>query len=405
VKDELVGYNLPIMAEFERVALIGPTYPYRGGIAHYTTLLAETLRQGHETLLISFSQQYPAWLFPGRDDRDPSKRPLRTEAEYLLNPLNPFSWQRTLRRLREWQPDLVVMQWWHPFWFPAWSYIGRGVRRLPGRPPLIYLCHNILPHEEGGRLSRAILPYLIRFTLRPASGFVTHSQSDKQILARMVSDHPITVSPLPTYTALGKQATTLPIAVPEDRPLLLFAGFVRPYKGLDVLLDALALVEQPCHLLVAGEFWQGTAVYETQIARLDIADQVTLLDEYLSNETLAACLRRANVVVLPYRSATQSAVVQLAFGAGCPVITTDVGGLAEVVANGRTGLIVPPEDPPSLAKAIEQYFTNGLEPFFRQAISEGGNHFSWKNLENTLIQLGQQAKKNENRFCINSKFR
>jgi glycosyltransferase involved in cell wall biosynthesis len=378
------------MSNFKRIGLIGPTYPYRGGIAHYTTLLAEALRQEQETLLISFSQQYPAWLFPGRDDRDPSQRPLRTEAEYLLNPLNPLTWAGTLRRLRQWQPDLVIMQWWHPFWVPAWSYIGRGVRRLANQPPLVYLCHNILPHEEGGRLSRIILPHLIRFTLRPASGFVTHSQSDKQILARMLPDHPITVSPLPTYTALGEQATSLPVAVPEDRPLLLFAGFVRPYKGLDVLLDALALVEQPCHLLVAGEFWQGTAVYEAQITRLGLVDRVTLLDEYLSNETLAACLQRANVVVLPYRSATQSAVVQLAFGAGCPVITTDVGGLAEVVENGRTGLVIEPESAFALAWAIDRYLGEDLEPIFRAEILQWNDRFSWNHLINLLEQFGHR---------------
>ena len=383
-----MGYNLAIMAQSERVALIGPTYPYRGGIAHYTTLLAEALRQQHETLLISFSQQYPTWLFPGRDDRDPSQRPLRTEAEYLLNPLNPLTWARTLRRLRQWQPDLVIMQWWHPFWSPAWSYLGRGIRRLPGQPPLVYLCHNILPHEEGGRLSRTILPHLIRFTLRPATGFITHSQSDRQILAQILPDHPITVSPLPTYASLGQATADLPVALPENKPLLLFAGFVRPYKGLDVLLDALALVEQPCHLLVAGEFWQGTAVYETQIARLGLGDRVTLLDEYLSNEALAACLQRANVVVLPYRSATQSAVIQLAFGAGCPVITTNVGGLAEVVADGRTGLIVPPENPPALAAAIDRYLVDGLEPVFRQGIVGENGRFSWDRLINQIINTG-----------------
>jgi glycosyltransferase involved in cell wall biosynthesis len=361
----------------KRICLIGPTYPYRGGIAHYTTLLAEALRQEHETLLISFSQQYPAWLFPGRDDRDPSQRPLRTEAEYLLNPLNPLSWIGTLRRLHRWQPDLVVMQWWHPFWLPAWSYIGRRVRHLPGRPPLIYLCHNILPHEEGGRLSRAVLPHLIRFTLRPATGFITHSQADRQVLDQILAGYPSVVSPLPTYAALGSQAAVLPVPLPDDRPLLLFAGFVRPYKGLDVLLEALALVQRPLHLLVAGEFWQGTAVYEAQIARLGLSDRVTLLDEYLSNEALAACLRRANVVVLPYRSATQSAVIQLAFGAGCPVITTNVGGLAEVVADGRTGLIVPPEDPPALAAAIERYLGEGLEPVLREGVVAENGRFAW----------------------------
>jgi glycosyltransferase involved in cell wall biosynthesis len=386
----LVGYNLAAMSKFERIALIGPTYPYRGGIAHYTTLLTEALREEHETLLISFSQQYPTWLFPGRDDRDPSERPLRTEAEYLLNPLNPLTWARTLRRLRQWQPDLVVMQWWHPFWFPAWSYIGRGLRRLPGRPPLVYLCHNILPHEEGGRLSRAILPHLIRFTLRPAAGFITHAHSDKKLLARLLPQHPIIVSPHPTYAVLGEQpGMDLPVAVPTDRPLLLFAGFVRPYKGLDVLLDALAILKdkRPFYLLVAGEFWDSTKIYRQQIERLGLQQHVTLYNAYLPNEVLAACLQRANVVVLPYRSATQSGIIQLAFGAGCPVITTDVGGLAEVVENGRTGLIVSPEDPPALAAAIERYLVDGLEPVFREGIVGENGRFGWGQLIQAIISL------------------
>jgi glycosyltransferase involved in cell wall biosynthesis len=385
-----------------RIGLIGPTYPYRGGIAHYTTLLAEALRQEHETLLISFSQQYPAWLFPGRDDRDPSQRPLRTPAEYLLNPLNPLSWGRTAHRLRQWQPDLVVMQWWHPFWAPAWSYIGRGIRRLPGRPPLVYLCHNILPHEEGGRLSRAVLPHVIHFALRPASGFITHSQADKAILRQILGHRTITVSPHPTYMALVEQAAadlpvTLPVSVPGDRPLLLFAGFVRHYKGLDILLDALAIMKnkRPFHLLVAGEFWDSSSSYQHQIERLGLQDHVTLLDAYLPNETLAACLLRANVVVLPYRSATQSGIIQLAFGQGCPVITTNVGGLAEVVADGRTGLIVPPEDPPALAAAIERYLAQNLEKVFAEKIREENGRFSWQHLITQITAVAGLVSPNE----------
>ena len=379
-----------------RIALIGPTYPYRGGIAHYTTLLAEALRQQHETLLISFSQQYPTWLFPGRDDRDPSKRPLRTEAHYLLNPLNPFSWQRTVRHLHQWQPDLVIMQWWHPFWFPAWRYIGRGVGRLPNQPPLVYLCHNILPHEKGNYLSHKVLPYLIRFTLQPATGFITHAHSDKKTLAQILPQHPIHVSPHPTYSALGAHAeTTLPITVPADRPLLLFAGFVRPYKGLDVLLEALALVKRPFHLLVAGEFWGGSTAYQQQIEQLGLQAHVSLHDAYLPNETLATCLQQANVVVLPYRSATQSGIIQLAFGAGCPVITTNVGGLAEVVENGRTGLIVPPENPAALAAAIDRYLADKLEPIFHEQIMKENGRFSWDHLITQIITCAGLASPNE----------
>ncbi|MCA9969062.1 MAG: glycosyltransferase [Anaerolineales bacterium] len=369
-----------------RYALIGPTYPYRGGIASYTTLLAETLRQTHEVLLISFSRQYPRWLFPGKSDRDPSQRPLRTPAEFLLNPLNPFSWRRTLRRLRAWQPDVVVIPWWVPFWAPAWAALGRGVRRLPSRPRLLFICHNVLPHEQG-RL-RPLLPALTRWALAPGSGFVVHSAADGRILQQLLPGAPMRVTPHPTYAALGAAPDApLPVALPADRPLLLFAGFVRPYKGLDVLLDALAQLKRPLHLLVAGEFWQGSAAYAAQIAALGLSDRVTLLDAYLPNETLAAAMRRAAVVVLPYRSATQSGIIQLAFGLGRPVITTDVGGLAEVVTHAQTGLVVPPEDPAALAAAIERFFAEDLGPCFAAAIARENGRFSWQHLVTQLEAL------------------
>jgi glycosyltransferase involved in cell wall biosynthesis len=351
--------------------------------------LAQHLRREHETLLISFKRQYPQWLFPGQSDKDPSKRPLQTDAEYLLDPLNPLTWRQTARRLEEWRADTVIMQWWHPYWTPAWSFLGRKISRFKKRPSLIYLCHNVLPHETGGRVSQTVLPHLIRFTLQPATGFITHSQTDKQILAKILPNRPIAVSPLPSYMALGEEQidVALPFNLPDDRPLLLFAGFVRPYKGLDILLEALALVERPLHLLVAGEFWQGTAVYEAQIARLGIANRVTLHNEYLTNEALAACLKKANVVALPYRSATQSAVVQLAFGQNCPVITTNVGGLAEVVADGKTGLVVPPEDPVALAAAIERFFAEQMRAELSANIAAEKDRFSWRGLVASLEMI------------------
>jgi glycosyltransferase involved in cell wall biosynthesis len=369
-----------------RYALIGPTYPYRGGIAHYTTLLAQTLRERHEVLFISFSQQYPTWLFPGRSDRDPSERPLRANAEYLLNPLNPLSWWRTLRRLRKWEPEVVVIPWWVPFWAPAWSVVGRGVKRLPSRPKVLFICHNVLPHEQD-KLS-FLMPWLMRLTLAPGDGFILHAASDAQILRRLLPQAHCRVTPIPTYAALGDQeAVALPISLPTDRPLLLFAGFVRPYKGLGVLLEAMALLERPLHLLVSGEFWQGAATYEAQIARLDLGEKVTLWDEYLPDELLAACLRRADVVVLPYRSATQSAVVQMAFGQGKPVITTNVGGLAEVIDHERTGLVVPPENPAALAAAIERFFAEKMGEWMGKNVVGENGRFSWQRLVEQLEHL------------------
>ncbi|WP_420645552.1 glycosyltransferase family 4 protein [Candidatus Leptofilum sp.] len=374
-----------------RFCLIGPTYPYRGGIAHYTTLLAQHMREAHEVMLLSFSRQYPAWLFPGKSDKDPSERPLQTEAHYVLDPLNPFTWRHTLRQIRDWQPDVVIIPWWHPYFAPVWTTLGRGIHRLAPRPKLIFICHNVRPHEQS-RLGKWLLPHTLKTVLGRADGFIVHSRADKHILLDILPQARVSVSPLPTYAALGGEpATEIPVELPTDRPLLLFCGLVRPYKGLDVLLEAMALLKRPVHLLIAGEFWQGgQASYQVQIEQLELTNCVTIINEYLPDELLAACIDRANVVVLPYRSATQSAVVQMAFGRGKPVITTNVGGLAEAVEDGRTGLVVPPEDPPALAAAIERYFAEGLEDLFSENMLGGNGRFGW----NTLLQNIQSLSAN-----------
>ncbi|MCB9006586.1 MAG: glycosyltransferase family 4 protein [Ardenticatenaceae bacterium] len=364
-----------------RYCLLGPTYPYRGGIAHYTTLLAQHLREAHEVLLLSFSRQYPAWLFPGKSDKDPSERPLQTEAHYNLDPLNPLTWRQTLHQMESWQPDVVIIPWWHPYFAPVWAGLAWGIKRLRSQPKLIFICHNVRPHEQG-RLSRWLLPPTLKWVLGRGDGFIVHSQADEAILRATLPQGRIVVSPLPTYAALGGEPTTkCPIELPEDRPLLLFCGLVRPYKGLDVLLEAVALLKHPVHLLVAGEFWQGgLSHYQAQISQRGLTECVTLIDEYLPDELLAATIDRSNVVVLPYRSATQSAIVQTAFGRGKPVITTCVGGLAEAVEDGRTGLVVPPENPQALAEAIDYYFAHDLEEAFKANIVAGNSRFSWQRL-------------------------
>ncbi|MAT97149.1 MAG: glycosyl transferase family 1 [Anaerolineaceae bacterium] len=373
-----------------RYCLLGPTFPYRGGIAHYTTLLAQHLRQTDEVLLLSFSRQYPGWLFPGKSDKDPSERPLQTEAHYTLDPLNPLTWRRTLRQIQQWQPDVVIVPWWHPYFAPVWTGVGRGIQRMKPRPQLLFICHNVMPHEQG-HLSHLLLPRVLKMVLGKGDGFIVHSQADRAILQTVLPQAHIVVSPLPTYAALGSEpAAELPVNLPEDRPLLLFCGLVRPYKGLDVLLEAMALLKRPLHLLVAGEFWQGgMAGYQAQIERLGLTNCVTIINDYLPDELLAACIDRANVVVLPYRSATQSAMVQTAFGRGKPVITTNVGGLAEAVEDGRTGLVVPPENPQALAEAIAYYFDHELENVFSERILEGNGRFSWLHLIQQLHQFSQ----------------
>jgi glycosyltransferase involved in cell wall biosynthesis len=368
-----------------RFCLIGPTYPYRGGIAHYTTLLARELRKDNETLLISFSRQYPRFLFPGRSDRDPSQQPLREEAEYLLDPLNPLTWRRTVRRVDQWQAEVVIIPWWVSYWAPAWSVIGRCIKRLKKRPKLVFVCHNVLPHEDS-----AVDRLAARAALAPAGGFIVHGRNDAEQLREIFPRANIRVTPHPTYAPLGEaSAVPPPVSLPDDQPVILFCGFVRPYKGLDILLAAMpgVLARRDVRLLVAGEFWESEKEYRAQIGRLGIEEQVTIVDRYMTNEELTACIQAADVVVLPYRSATQSGIVQLAYGLGRSVITTDVGGLPDVVDDGRTGLIVPAEDPEALAVAIDRYFAEDLRPVFESNIAEQSARFEWRRLVEEIEAL------------------
>lgn len=367
-----------------KFCVIGPTYPYRGGIAQHTTLLVQHLRQaGHETRFISFSRQYPKLLY-GRDDKDPSQNPLTADALYLIDSINPFTWWQTLRQIQMFQPELVILPWWVPFWTPVWAYLSWGIKQMTPSPHLQFLCHNVLPHERG-RFDTAA----VRLALGRGDSYVVHAQEQAAILKTIFPQAPILTSPLPTYQKLGSQQQTKPLDLPDDRPLILFCGLIRHYKGLDILLNALSavLAQRDVHCAVVGEFWEDEAIYRQQIETLAIGDYVTIVNQYVENELLAAYVTQANVVVLPYRSATQSAVVQLAFGLGTPVITTTVGGLPDVVEHGRNGLLVPPEDPAALAQALNQYFAEQHQPKFTANLAAYKQAFSWERLVEKMIKL------------------
>ncbi len=364
-----------------RVAIIGPTWPYRGGIAHYTTLLARHLRTEHDVLLISFKRQYPRWLYPGKSDRDPAPNRLQTEAEYLLDSVNPLTWWQTIRRIRQFKPDRLVMQWWVPFWLPQWAVISRAVG-----VPVTFIAHNALPHEAG-RFDR----WAVQGALGAAAHIIAQAQSDADILATLLSHKRISVTVHPTYAELGAQDETAAPIDTADTPLLLFCGMIRPYKGLDILLDALPMVlaQQAVHLAIVGEMWQGGAQqYQQQIARLGLGDHVTIEDAYVSDERLSAWIKAAAAVVLPYRTATQSGIVQLAFGLGKSVIATRVGGLPDVIVDGENGLLVPPEDAHALAAAINRYLNKneGLQSVFEENIGRQQDRFSWQTLCDLITQ-------------------
>lgn len=377
-----------------RICVVGPTYPFRGGIAHYTTLLVRHLRlAGHQAPLYSFTRQYPSWLFPGKTDRDPSTTPLRVDCEYILDPINPFTWLRLFRRVRADNPDLLVLQWWVPYWTPCLTALGWLVKRNT-RIKIVFICHNVTPHEGGGILDRR----LALTALRRGDTLLVHSEQDRFKLLALLPQARVVKASHPTYAPLAQQPSSATdslrtrLGLPATGPILLFFGFVRPYKGLEYLIQALPLIRKrlPAHLVVAGEFWSSREFYERYAGEFGVAQQISFVDQYIPNEELQAYFELADVVVLPYVSATQSGVAQLAFGFNKPVITTRVGGLAEVVEDGVNGLLVPPQDEVALADAVIRFFTDDVGARIGERMRAGGSAtYSWEELVQTLEDVAR----------------
>ena len=365
-----------------KICLIGPTYPYRGGISHYTTSLFQHLRDRHRVKLYSYTRQYPRFLFPGRTDRDPSRFPLKAECEYLLDPVNPWTWLRVFWKVKGDDPDLLILQWWVPYWTPTLAAVSFLVKTFtPIR--VLYICHNIMPHDGGGIFDRS----LARFVLRHGDRFIVHSERDLKKLRSLLPGARVRKAFLPSCSVFNTASLSGEEAKGElglRGRTILFFGFVRPYKGLEVLLQALPEVVERvgAHLLIVGEFWTDESYYTSLIRNLGLEGDVTIVNRYVPNEKVGLYFVASDVVVLPYVEATQSAVVPIAYSFHKPVITTDVGGLAEVVKDGVTGLIVPPRDIAALARAMIRYFEEDLGsrfiPNIRDQMAE--ETFSWGRL-------------------------
>jgi glycosyltransferase involved in cell wall biosynthesis len=338
-----------------KVALIGPVFPYRGGIAHYTTQLFLGLQaQGHACKVISFRRQYPSWLYPGDSDKDPSQSVTRIEAEYLIDPFYPWTWQQCGRRIYEITPDLVVFQWWTTYWTLSFAYLAYMCRRQG--MPVVFLVHNVLPHEEK--------PWdrpMVKLALSQSDGFVVQTQREAERLRSLFSHAKIGVSPHPAYTMLTDrridqvQARQI-LGLPIDRTILLFFGIVRPYKGLMYLIEALSFLKSEGltpYLIIAGDFWEGRSLYARQIERYGLTDQIMVDDRYIPDEQAAIIFSAADVLVAPYVGGTQSGVASIALGFGMPMILTEqiASGLSENVP--EMVKIVAPGDAVALAKAIQ----------------------------------------------------
>jgi len=344
-----------------RFALIGPSAPLRGGIAQYHDRLAEALaKRGHDVRRISFRRQYPALLFPGRTQLEPDETratPASALAppDVLLDSIGPASWRTVAEEAAA--ADVVVCEWWHPFFAPALGVIAARLARR--RVPTIFVCHNLEPHEPvpGGAL-------LTRWALGRATAFVTQSSMDRDRVRRQFPGRPVAMvlppaPPAPTCAhGEDRDACAAALDLPPAGRRVLFFGYVRAYKGVPTLIEAMASMPTDVQLVVAGEIYhRDGAYYRTLAARAGVGDRVVLLDHFLPADRVRCCFAVADVVALPYWTASQSAVVPLAMACERPVVASAVGGLPDAIEAGVTGALVPPRDPAALARTLAEALT------------------------------------------------
>jgi glycosyltransferase involved in cell wall biosynthesis len=363
-----------------KIAVLGLTYPFRGGIAHHSTLLVRSLRAKYSVRFITLCRQYPALLFPGKTQYDDSAQGLKEENQPLIDSINPITWIKTAVALKKDRIDIVVFQWWHPFFGLAFGTIA-NLLSVISKCKICFLCHNVMPHESSF-LDRI----LSRYAFLRSNYFIVHSDEDKTNLLALKPRAIVRKNVHPTLSIFGelgsyeKTQARRQLGFEPEKKLLLFFGLVRAYKGLRYLITAMAQVVErvDCVLLVVGEFYDSKEEYLTLIRDLGLESHIIVRDEYVKNEAVSLYFSAADVVVLPYVSATQSGIVQIAFGLNKPVITTNVGGLPEAVEDGRTGFVVTPQSPKELAKAIVKFYEGNCEAEFSEQISKKAKNFSWE---------------------------
>lgn len=364
-----------------KIALIGPAYPYRGGIAHHTNMLYTYLRRhGHEVDVITFTRQYPSVLYPGQTQEevgDAGDVASAIPSVRLIDSVNPLTWWRAARRVRDGAYDLHVFRWWLPFFGFAFGTIARIVaKRRPDS--ILVILDNLFPHER-----RPGDGVLTRYFFRHCDMAVCQSSTVMSQLESTFPAIPRTMLPHPVYENFGELMArdearrSLGITAPK---VILFFGFIRRYKGLDRLLEAMPEIVRrmpDAHLLVVGEFFEDKEPYLKLIRDGGVADHVTIHDAYVPNEEVAGWFSSADLLVLPYHSATNSGIVQIGYNFAVPAIVTNVGSLSEVVLDGETGFVLDEASPESIASAVERMYEGDTRERFAANIVRERRRYSW----------------------------
>lgn len=365
-----------------KIAILGTAWPYRGGIAAFNERLAkEFISEGHQVDLITFTLQYPSFLFPGKTQYTDSPAPEGLHIERMIHSMNPVNWQKTGRLLRERNYDLAVVAYWMPAMAPCLGTICRILRK---KTRVVALMHNVMAHD-----TKKSVQQLTRFFVGSIDKAVVMVAAEKRNLKHFRKDLLCVVSPHPIYDSYGNPMTKAEAAerlhLAPDFTYLLFFGLIRDYKGLDRLLKAYAKVGNPnVRLLIAGEYYSNRAQYDALISDLRLEDKVICHTHYIPDEEVAAYFSIADLVVQPYKSATQSGITQIAYHFSKPMLVTRVGGLPEMVPNGKAGYVVEP-NVASIAMGLVDFCNNPDPNRFAQGIAEQKKKYAWSTMTRAIL--------------------
>jgi D-inositol-3-phosphate glycosyltransferase len=375
----------------KKIIIITPAYPLRGGIAASGERLAQAFQaEGHEVKIYTFSLQYPNFLFPGKTQYSDEPKPQDLDIQVVINSVNPFNWLKVGKQIAAEKADLVICRFWLPIMGPSLGSILRLVKRNK-ISKIIGLIDNIIPHEKrvGDR------PFA-QYFVDACDAFVVMSSSVKEEMTQF-NNKPCYYTPHPIYDIYGKKVSRDEalkfLQLPDNQRYILFFGFIRKYKGLDILIEALGLLKNRentegvnLKLLIAGEFYGDETFYKDLIKTQNIENQVIIKSDYIPTEEVKYYFGAADVIVQPYRSATQSGISQIAYHFEKPMIVTNVGGLSEIVPNGEAGYVVEPT-PQYIANAIEKFYQNDNAIRLEEGVRKNKGRFSWEAMVKVFLAV------------------
>lgn len=374
------------------VKIIGTAYPYRGGLAAYNERLArEFIARGFRVEMETFTLQYPGILFPGKTQYAGWEAPEGLNIRRTVSSVNPCNWIRVGNRIKKEKPDLVIFKYWIPFMAPCFGTIIRRIKSNR-HTKVICIADNIIPHEK-----RPGDKQLTSYFMQAVDGVVAMSKSVYEDILIFRKDIPRAICPHPLFDNFGEKIdrneAVQKLNLDPSFQYMLFFGFIRDYKGLDLLLKALAnpvLNKMPVKLIVAGEFYTNSRPYFELIEKLGLSDKIIMMDKFIADQEVSSYFCAADIVVQPYKEATQSGVTQIGYHFNKPMLVTNVGGLAEIIPDQRVGYVVNPDEE-AIAHALIDFYQNKRQSEFEANVAEEKKKFSWSNMVSSIIKVFNQT--------------